>query len=230
MRMNYLLILIFSSTVYLNLNAQNNGPITVKAGSTIKESVPFEDLFEYPQFIHGTITFANGKISGANLNFNRYLDMMQFINVNKDTLVLNVDNPIQLVNIGKDTFYFNDGFIKSIYSTPKAKLAVKKVLTVTDKQKIGGYGMANPTSSIESYSAFNDGMKTYNLTVEEDIILSRKEQYFIGDADNHFVLASKKNVLNLFPNQQQSLQTYIKENKTDFRNKESLEKLLQVIQ
>jgi hypothetical protein len=215
---------------HCNLFAQKNATIIVKAGNTIKESVPTIDLYEYPQFINGTIFFRDGNSSGAAMNYNRFLDEMQFITAKGDTLTLINEKNIRFINIVKDTFFYDQGYIKLINSTVNVKLGIKEMLGIIDKKKIGGYGMSSSTTAIDSYSSYNDGMQYYNITVMQDLVLAKKAQYYIGDVYNHFVLASKKNVINLFPKQEQAVIRYLKENTIVFNNKEDLEKLVQFLE
>ena len=222
----FLLLLFY----HCNLFAQENATIIVKAGNTIKESVPAIDLSEYPQYIKGTVFFKDGNSSGAAMNYNRFLDEMQFITAKGDTLTLIDEKDIRLINIAGDTFFYDQGYIKLINNTVNVKLGTKEMLRIIDKKKIGGYGMSSSTTAIDSYSSYNDGMQYYNITVMQDLVLAKKVQYYIGDVYNHFVLASKKNVINLFPKQQQAIVRYLKENTIVFNNKEDLEKLVQFLE
>jgi hypothetical protein len=230
MKLQPLFLLPLLLLCHCNLFAQKDATITVKAGNTIKESVPTIDLYEYPQFINGTVFFRDGNSSGAAMNYNRFLDEMQFITAKGDTLTLINEKNIRFINIAGDTFFYDQGYIKLINSTVNVKLGSKEMLGIIDKKKIGGYGMSSSTTAIDSYSSYNDGMQYYNITVMQDVVLAKKIQYYIGDAYNHFVLAGKKNVINLFPKQQQAIVRYLKENTIGFNNKEDLEKLVQFLE
>src|SRR5437762_10497455 len=113
-----------------------NATIIVKAGNTIKESVPAIDLSEYPQYIKGTVFFKDGNSSGAAMNYNRFLDEMQFITAKGDTLTLIDEKDIRLINIAGDTFFYDQGYIKLINNTVNVKLGIKEMLRIIDKRKI----------------------------------------------------------------------------------------------
>jgi hypothetical protein len=89
--------------------------------------------------------------------------------------------------------------------------------------------MSTSTSSIKSVNSYSDGERIYNLAVTEDVLLTEEVYYYFGDQYNHFVLANKKNLMDLLPKYSQEIRKYEKENKVDFQKKEDLEKLLQFI-
>jgi hypothetical protein len=51
----------------------------------------------------------------------------------------------------------------------------------------------------------------------------------LATSNNHFVAASKKNLLQLFPKEEQRLEQYLKETKTDFSKRDDLEKVIQFL-
>jgi hypothetical protein len=201
----------------------------VKAGKTIKEDVPPGDLYTYPQFTRGTVFFRNGKSSSAPLNYNQFLDEMQFITSKGDTLTLIDEKNIAFININSDTFFYDEGYLKLAGSAPSVKLGTKDLLKVIYKKKLGAYGMTSATESIASYKTFDDERKLYELTVMEDIVLAPKRLYYIANNHNHFLLASKKSLMKLFPKLETALVDYLRENEVDFENQEDLKKLMQFI-
>src|SRR5678815_1851635 len=114
MKMQRLLPLLLPLWYHCHLFAQNNTTLIVKAGTSIEESVPTVDLYEYPQFTQGTVFFRDGKVSGGGMNYNRFLDAMQFITAKGDTFTLSNEKNITFINIGKDTFFYDQGYIKLV--------------------------------------------------------------------------------------------------------------------
>lgn len=212
-----------------NLFAQDNTTITVKAGTTIKESVPALDLYDYPQFTQGTVFTRGGKSSTTAINYNRFLDEMQFITAKGDTLTLINQKNIAFINIANDTFFYDEGYIKLVSSAADIKLGIKQMLTIVGKEKLGGYGVTSSATSIDSYSSYNDGRKDFGLTVMQDVILAKKVQYYVGDNYNHFVLANKKNLIRLFPKKEGDISRFLKENTVVFSKGEDLEKLVKFL-
>lgn len=68
-----------------------------------------------------------------------------------------------------------------------------------------------------------------NLVAAEDLIYRKHSDYYIGDTNDTFVLANKKNIKRIFPQHSPTIKMFIKENKTDFKDEASLMKLCQFI-
>src|SRR5258706_7656211 len=230
MKLQLLLLLLLPLLCDCNLFAQQNAIIIVKPGNTIKESVPTTDLYEYPQFIHGTVFFRDGNSSGAAMNYNRFLGEILFITAKGDTIILANEKNIKFINISNDTFFYDQGYIKLINSTASVKLGMKQMLKIIDKEKMGAYGMSSSTTAVDSYNSYYDDINFYNLTVMENLVLAKKVEYYIGDIYNHFVSVGKKNIINLFPKHEQAVVRYLKENTVAFDNKADLEKLVQFLE
>lgn len=227
--MKTLAFLLITTLFCTSAIAQNTASIIVKAGTSLKESVPPEDLYLYPQFRYGRVFYKDGKRSGGKMNYSKIFDEMLFIDPFGDTLALANEPAISVIGIDADTFYYDKGYVKYITTIGNTKLAVKPSLKVADKVKIGGYDMANPASAITSYESYNDGIRSYNLTVREDMVLIRVEQYYWGDQYNHFMLVNKKNVFDFFSKHEKAVKGYLDEHKVDFNSREDLERLLQFL-
>ena len=101
--MTKLCLPLFGLLYYTSSIAQSTETITVKTGTSISESVPVADLYQYSQFVNGMVYFRNGTRSGAKLNYNRFLDEMQFLNTNGDTLTLDNEETIKLIVAKNDS-------------------------------------------------------------------------------------------------------------------------------
>jgi hypothetical protein len=228
MKIQYLLVLLplyFQSLVF----AQTHKSIIVKVGTTVRESVPNVDLYDYAQFTQGTVFFKNGKTAGAALNYNRYLDEMQFITPKGDTLTLQNETKIAYISIVQDTFFYDQGYVKLVNNTANLKVAIKKRLRVLGKQKLGAYGIVSSTEAITSYGTFSDGSTNYDLKVMQELILERQVQYYLGDDNNHFVIPSKKSLIKLSPNHQEEIKAYLKENSLVTDDETKMDKLIQFL-
>ena len=162
---------------------------------------PFTDLYHYPQFVTGKVFLKSGDSGMAKLNYNRLLDDMQFIDPKGDTLNIANAATIKFIRIDGDVFYYDNGYVKLIKDTNGIKLGGKQTLLVAGKDKIGAYGMANPTSAIDSYGTLIDTKGIYKLVSREDITLAKKTQYYFGDKYNRFIWATRKNLLQQFAKQ-----------------------------
>ena len=203
--------------------------IVIKAGTSLRESVSMTDLYQYLQFVTGKVFFKHGDSGVAKLNYSKLLDEMQFIGPKNDTLAIANAGTIRFIRINIDVFYYDNGYVKLLKDTNGIKLAEKQTLRVAGKEKIGAYGMASPTSAIDNYGKLIDQRSIYNLVPREDIILAKKTQYYFGDKYNHFVWATRKNLLRHFSEKSGILNAYLKDHNIDFNKKEDLEKLLEFI-
>ncbi len=200
--------------------------IVIRAGTSFNESVSIPDLYEYPQFVTGKVFFKIGDSGAAKLNYNRLLDEMQFIDPKGDTLDIANAGTIRSIRINDDVFYYDNGYVKLIKDTNGIKLAAKQTLLLTGKDKIGAYGIPNPTSAIDSYGTLIDAKGIYKLVPREDLTLTKKTRYFFGDKYNRFVWATRKNLLRQYSKVSGKLNAFLKENNIDLNSKEDLEKLL----
>ncbi|HET9747447.1 MAG TPA: hypothetical protein VFP97_17145 [Chitinophagaceae bacterium] len=221
-------LLLFLIAFCCRSNAQDS-IIVIKAGTSFNESVPFMDTYQYPQFVTGKVYFKPGDSGVAKMNYHKFLDEMQFIDLKGDTLNIAHPATIRLIRIDADVFYYDEGYVKLLKDTNGIKLAVKQVLLVTGKDKIGAYGIPNPTSAIDTYGTLIDPRGVYKMVPREDITLKRKTQYYIGDKHNQFVWVTRKNLLRQFSKESRRLNEYFNENRVDLNNKDDLEKLLRFL-
>ena len=222
------LLLLFVLAYCCQSHAQKS-TIVIKAGKSINESVSVTDICQYPQFISGKVFFKDGDSAVAKMNYHKFLDEMHFIDLKGDTLSIANPATIRFIRINNDVFYYDNGYVKLINDTNGIKLAAKETLRITGKNKIGGYDMPSSTSAIDSYSALIDQKGIYNLVPREDIILTKKTEYYFGDKYNRFVWAIRKNLLRQFSKQSETLNAYLKENNVNFNSSEDLEKLLRFL-
>lgn len=215
--------------IYCSQSHAQDKKIVIRAGTSVNESIAPSDLYQYPQFVVGKVYFKPGDSGMAKMNFNRLLDEMQFIDPKGDTLSIANGGTIRSIRINNDVFYYNDGYIRLLQDTNGIKLAVKETLRVAGKDKAGAYGVTNPASATDSYGSLVNQKATYNLVPREDIILSKKTQYYFGDKYNRFVWATRKNLLEQFSDHSRTLNAFLKDNNIDLNNRDDIEKLLQFL-
>lgn len=189
------------------------------------------DIYYYPLFTTGKVFFRDGSKAGAQLNYNLLYDQMLFIDTKGDTLALADEATIKYIAISKDTFYYNEGYLRMI-SSGDVILAEKQTWIVADVRKIGTHNKSTTTFAITSFSSYTNGSdaaKSKDLILNEDIVLRKETQYYFGDKFNYFVRAGKKGLLHLFQKKQQNVEDYLNENKVNFDKKDDLEKLLKFL-
>jgi hypothetical protein len=225
------LLFLFILINYASLMAQDSTFVTIKTGSRIRDVLAMTDIFSHAQFVSGTVFYRNGAAAKGRMNYNSLSDQMLFIDPKGDTLALNNEKTIDFIALDKDTFYYVDGYVRLVSGNSVVKLAEKKVWQVADVRKIGSHNRPAVGYAVTSFSTITDGFgRTYDLIMDEDVVLRRKPQYYFGDIYNSFAPANKKNLLSFFSKKESMLAVYLKENKVNFNKKPDLEKLARFIE
>jgi hypothetical protein len=226
------LICFFASALLINsVVAQESETIVVKAGTKVIDYFPPGERYRYPEFRDGKVIFKDNTFIATKLNYNILLGEMHFIQ-KRDTLALSNLRSVNYINVEEDTFYYDNGFLEVVAGTDPVIMAVKQYVKMLDVQKSGAYGTKSSTSAITSYSSMYgaSGTTNYKLVLNEDILLSRKTEYYIGNKEDGFVLYRKKYLRKLFPEYKAHITDYLKHNKVDFTNRDDLIRLTGYLQ
>ena len=219
--------LFFILISFTGLSAQDSTYITIKSGDIIQEGLSSSDMYYFPQFTKGVVFFKGGTKATAKVNYTRLFDQMLFIDGKGDTLALANEKTIKFIAVGQDTFYYDEGYVRIIADDHFVKLAEKQIWVVADIRKPGPHNTSTSTIGVTSVRTFRQGNDAVRnpLSLDEDIVLRKETHYYFGDKYNHFVRASKKKLLDLFPKEERKIESYLSENKVNFDKKDDLEKL-----
>ena len=143
------------------------------------------------------------------MNYNKIAAAVEFINEKKDTLALADEASISLINISGDVFVYSPVCLR-LLSSKKVKLFVYEKMKIGDKQKIGAMGIPNSASAIESVEKIDTYQRSYDIDLNETVILSTATSYLIQSATSEIVPATKKNILSLFSKNEDVIKEYIK--------------------
>jgi hypothetical protein len=217
---------------YISLSAQDSNLVTIKTGYRVSDVLKASDIYTYPQFTNAKVFFRDGSKGVAKMNYSRLFDQILYIDPKGDTLALADEKTIKFIVLNTDTFYYDEGYVRLTGGNRDARLGEKEIWVVADIQKIGTHNKAKPSVAIYSFDTYTNGTdaaKSKDLILNEDILLRKETHYYLGNDYNHFVRATKKQLMLLFPKNQNSIETYLKENKVDFDKKEDLEKLVRFL-
>ena len=217
--------LFFFLIVLSNASAQFSQSIRIKSGEDIYEKLARE-IYLYPSFIKGTVFFKSEKANHASLNYNLLHGKMLFIHPMGDTLSIADEDSIKFIQILQDTFFFNKDYLQLIKGNNIVKLALKQVITVVDQEKIGGYGQPVPGGAVSSLDVLSTESQTFRLDIRRDLILDKRVTFYLGDSQNRFLPANKKNLLGIFPDRRKELINYLDKMDTNFNNVQDLIRLL----
>jgi hypothetical protein len=213
-------VFIFSILILnLSLTAQNGKTVIVKAGTKVQDYYPFNERYLYPAFIEGVALFKNGKSANIHFNYNILYGEIEFVQA-EDTMALTKKKDLKYI-AARDTFFFNNGYVELIYEG-KVRVGLKQYIKIKDVLKTGAFGTTARSVSIESYSSVSTKGITYELVPNEDIELEKRLEYYLLPPTGEYILFTKKNVIGLFPQDEDKIKAYIKSNKVDFESRDSL--------
>lgn len=221
--------------LFVNLSyAQDSSTFVIKADQLASDIVTPEKIYKYLKFSRGKIIFRDKTSTEALINYNYLISEIEFIGPQKDTLAIaNHQLPtIQRILVNKDTFYYHDGYLQQVLQTPLGILAKRQSLLIVKVEKLGAYDKPANTTKTESPVVFRDYFgSTINpeLRVSENITMTYRTEYFIGDKFLYFLPASKKSFLKIYPSRKQTINTYLKENTVNFKNLNDLIKMMALI-
>lgn len=223
MRVKYsfcVVVLVLLAT--LKALSQNENIIIIKAGEQV--STAQKHFYRYPEFIMGRVYFKSGDSSRARMNYNLILGAIQYLDL-KDTLAIANDSYVKFIVIEKDTFLINDQLYLEVLNNYKfGKLLVNQRLKFLDEHKVGAYGIASPTQTIESKESLK-AESIHQLLINSDVHLSKEKQYYLLNTSNKIVPVAKRSILQLFSKDKKAVEDFIKENNTDFKNEQDLQNL-----
>ena len=219
-----LLMLFFSGWVF----AQERQLIEASSGEDLSSKVSTNMRYLLPDFTDGQVFFKNSFLSTGKLNYNVLVGEMQFLE-NDEVRALETKD-ISVVKIDDRLFfpYRGNEFSEELLSAYPYKLRVRSKGNISPFAKKGAYGTTSSTSSITSYSSISsqDG-QMYNLSVEEDVLVSvRYFYYLVGENGKYLQIANTKTFTKQFPAFSKQIEAFVKENKIRFDNVDDLKKLL----
>ena len=226
--MKKILIIPILVLVVISLSfSQSTERIYIQSGSTAWENF-IKAIYLYPSFKEGMVEFKNGQRFIQPMNYNKLAATVEFINDKNDTLAFADEASVGHVNIGGDVFIFNPVCLRFL-SSKKVKLYVYEKMKFGDKQKIGAMGIPNSGSAIESVEKIDTYQRSYNIDVNETVILSKSSTFFIQTATSDIIPATKKNVLSLFPANESAVKEYIRSKSISFNKASDLMEMVKFL-
>lgn len=220
MRMWFFLCLVLTWNVS---GAQGSKTYTIKPGDKVIDVIPITEIFQYPHFVTGKVVFKDGLATEGRLNYNSLIAEVEFIDSNGDTLALANEKTIRHILISKDTFYYDEGYLRLISGSAVIKLAAK-VFFKEFIQKPGSYGLSTATTATNTLSSVLE-RRSYGLNTNQEMVLVKSTLYFIGDRFNKFLFADRKSILKIFPKRKIDIEDYLAKNPVDFNSEKDLIKL-----
>jgi hypothetical protein len=226
------LFFVISALLLVNLHGytQTNKVYKVNPGEKVTQVIPANDIYEYPEFQEATVQFKIAKAGMGKMNYNRLLKEIEFIDANLDTNALADANTMHYIVMAKDTFYYDKYYVKQVSNKNNVKLAESRVLLLSNRQKIGGFGEVNGGSVESKEQLSSNANMLKDLVAKEILTFSESKTWYFGDRFNHFKQASKKNLLDMFSKYKPDLQKFLDENVFNYFAEADIKKIAAFLQ
>ena len=183
------------------LSAQSTETIRVKAGEDISKVISPNGIYRFPLFTTGTYLKNNNTSSSAKLNYNLFTGEMQYLNLKGDTMTIANSSEINSIKIQDVLFYYRNGYKEVIADHDPAKPAVESTIKL-EYEKVGLYGHANGAQDATNMNSYNTPTNVFQLTLGQDAVIRKKTTYYLFNKDQPPVIATKKNILQVFSKKQ----------------------------
>lgn len=201
----------------------------VEPGEKPDIALPLTARYSYAAFQPGMVFLRGGMVSRANLNYSHLFGQMQFLKTG-DTLYLSNVEDVKYAVVGNDTFYFQKYWLRQFACSGKIRLAEYKVLDLANKEKIGAYG-GKSLGSIEAIQSIdNVSSIDKSYTAREVLIFVERNSYYFSDRFGKFILANRKNLLDLFGKSNPDLDKYLSDTRPNYTSREDMVALLNHLQ
>ena len=214
--MKYIYLLLIFSISAVSLNSQSRSI----------------ELTHYllPEFTPGTVIMKDRSINFATLNYNLLSEEMLFNQLGKilalgPEIVKNIDT----VTIGERKFIVqNSKFVELLYSG-KDELFAEYRCTLIMPGTPSAYGTTTQTAATKTYSSLNVGGILYELTLPDGYKTRPYINYWLKREGKLMKFINIKQLGNLYKTKTTEFKAYTKINKVDFKNPDSIAKLLKHI-
>ncbi len=193
----------------------------IKGGNSAWDNF-MKEIFMYPSFEQGIVEYKNGQRFKSNMNYNKVLGTIQFIDEKGDTLAISDEESISSVNIEDDVFIYAPNCLLLLKKSDKATLYKTEIVRIADKLKTGGYGIPNTAGTIESIDRIDTKLKYNQIDINESLLISKVTTFYIENEKGEVMPASKKNVLNMYSKHEDTIKSFIKSYGLDFTKEDHL--------
>ena len=204
--------------------AQSRRTIRVAAGEDIAHAYSANGFYRFPEFSKATIFYRTGGGNDKHLfNYNVLSGTMQYIDrENGDTLDLMRTHIVDSVVFSNATFYLPDGYMEVLAVSDSIRL-LKKTVIKFHREKVAGYGIANPVTSAMTIQNYSTKISMFNFRLNEDVVMEETIELYWMDKKKTLLKATKANLFSLLsPARKSAAEAYLKKNKTNFEKADQL--------
>jgi hypothetical protein len=192
--------------------AQRINYFTLPAWTNVTKVPWHNSIYRFQEFQKGKITYTWGTDLDFefDLNYNVYLETMDFINSAGDTMSITNTREIRSIQIGNKTFFHenNSGYYEVLLPLPVA-LAFRNQFPLDHVEHNNETGSGSLTNLRGVMTAY-------------DRIYTKVFSYFFIDQNNEVSKAIRASVLKMFPDHNTEIKGYLLEHDVDFNSREDL--------
>ncbi len=207
--------------------AQKTESIVIN-GSELDDFITKEG-YRYTGFEPGRVYFNNNDSGGGRLNYNFLLQTMQFLGPKGDTLVFADESTVKYVVIGRDTFFYDNGFYENIFSRDNWRLLKRHSVNAGESHKLGAFGKPIITTDVRSEDMLRSNTAPLKLSINEEFRFTTKTIFYLQQDNHQFAELSKKSLKRLFPSQEVQISTYLQQNHLNLGNETDVRQLFDYI-
>jgi hypothetical protein len=181
--------------------------------------------FLFPGFSQATLKMKDGNSQVLEMNYNKVSGKMVFKRNGKPYDLLNpeVVDTVYLQNV--KFVRFGQAFYEEIFAAP-VSLFLNHKGSLVSTGKPSGYGTTSQTSSISSLSGISTDNGYYNLELPPEFTVKDDPVYWIRKNNDWFSFTNIKQFLKIFPDKENDLKEFIKNNHIKIDRRDDLINLM----
>lgn len=179
----------------------------------------------FPEFSKSTVKLKNGQTHSTMMNYNIVSQNMVFEKNDKLMDLMNTEF-IDTIFMQNSKFIPAGKFFQEVVIEGPVSFFIQHKGRLEPLGKPAAYGGTSQTSSTSTYTGVNTGAGYYNLKIPDDVVVKVEPVYWIRKSDVMFQFTSKKEFLEIFPDQADKINQFIKKNRIKMYNRSDLIKLV----
>lgn len=178
-----------------------------------------------PKFVAGKVLMKNGNAEKLLLNYNSATEEMVFDNQGKYLAIANIKD-VDTVFIQDRVFIPVGKIFYEMAVNAKTPLLIQHTCSVIPPGKPSGYGTTSQTSSVDVINSMVQSGKVYDLQMSGEFTIIPSSSFFLKTNEKFVRITNARQVINVFPEKEEGIKDFIKQNKTDFKNRQDLSELI----
>lgn len=217
-------LLIFASVMIALTASAQSGTVKVYDGKIVEGDFFKEKMFVLDSFTEGRVRLTDGRSYHTRLNISTLGQTLRIISQSGDTLAINDEELVDVVNVGSRFFRkINNFYVEFLETDGDVSLGFVRKLVLGLPRIPGAYGGYNDVSSITKVGSVDTENRISRIVGEESIKFDYVELLYLVK-DNKLNPAIRKNFDKLFSSKRGDIKTFVEANKTNFaRNQQVIE-------